>query len=66
MVPSTPESETASSVTGTLLDLLRQRKVASDRLFQENAYLRAEVARLTSENAALRARLDRGSGDTGS
>ncbi len=50
--------ETASTVTGTLLDLIRQGKVASDRLLRENTYLRAEVARLTCENAELRARLD--------
>ena len=54
--------ETASTVTGTLLDLIRQGKVASDRLLRENAYLRAEVARLTDENAELRARLDQGPG----
>ena len=59
---STPD--TASTVTGTLLDLIRQGKVASDRLLRENAYLRAEVARLTYENAELRARLDRRPGGT--
>ena len=52
----------ANTVTGTLLDLIRQGKVVSDRLFQENAYLRAEVARLTDENADLRARLGEGPG----
>ena len=56
--------ETASTVTGTLLDLIRQGKVASDRLARENANLRAEVARLTDENAELRARLDRRPGGT--
>ena len=50
--------ETASPVTGTLLDLIRQGKIASDRLIRENANLRAEVARLVGENAELRARLD--------
>jgi hypothetical protein len=56
--------ETGSTVTGTLLDLIRQGKVASDRLLRENAYLRAEVARLTDENAELRARLDQRPGGT--
>ena len=56
--------ETASTVTGTLLDLIRQGKVASDRLVRENAYLRAEVARLACENAELRARLGERRGDT--
>ena len=51
--------ETASSVTGTLLDLIRQGKVATDRMVRENAYLRGEVARLTHENAELRACLTR-------
>ena len=51
--------ETASSVTGTLLDLIRQGKVATDRLVRENVYLRGEVARLTHENAELRACLTR-------
>jgi hypothetical protein len=59
---STPE--VASTVTGTLLDLIRQGKVASDRLVRENAYLRAEVTRLTGENAELRARLDQRLGGT--
>jgi hypothetical protein len=59
---STPE--VASTVTGTLLDLIRQGKVASDRLLRENAYLRAEVTRLTGENAELRARLDQRLGGT--
>ena len=61
---STPEM--ASTVTGTLLDLIRQGKVASDRLLQENAYLRAEIARLTCENAELRTRSDPGPGSTAS
>lgn len=51
--------ETASSVTGTLLDLIRQGKVSTDRLVRENAYLRGEVARLTLENAELRTYLTR-------
>jgi hypothetical protein len=59
---STPE--VASTVTGTLLDLIRQGKVASDRLLRENAYLRAKVTRLTGENAELRARLDQRLGGT--
>jgi hypothetical protein len=59
---STPE--VASTVTGTLLDLIRQGKVASDRLLRENAYLRAEVTRLTGENAELRARLEQRLGGT--
>ncbi len=57
--------ETASTVTGTLLDLIRQGKVATDRLVRENAYLRGEVARLTHENAELRACLMR-KGETAS
>ena len=61
-INSTPE--TASAVTGTLLDLIRQGKVASDRLLRENTYLRAEVARLTCENAGLRACLDQRPGGT--
>lgn len=61
-INSTPD--TASTVTGTLLDLIRQGKVASDRLLRENANLRAEVARLTDENAELRARLDQRRGGT--
>ncbi len=60
MVGTRSLSETASTVTGTLLDLIRQGKVASDRLLRENAYLRAEVARLTRENSELRLRLDQG------
>lgn len=59
-----PAPETASTVTGTLLDLIRQGKVASDRLLRENAYLHAEIARLTFENGELRARLDRRPGGT--
>ena len=59
-----PAPEAAITVTGTLLDLIRQGKVASDRLFRENVYLRAEVARLTCENAELRARLDQRPGGT--
>jgi hypothetical protein len=54
----------ASTVTGTLLDLIRQGKVASDRLLRENAYLRAQVTRLTGENAELRARLGERLGGT--
>jgi hypothetical protein len=61
-INSAPEA--ASTVTGTLLDLIRQGKVASDRLVQENAYLRAEVARLTCENAELRARFGERLGGT--
>jgi len=59
---STPDA--ASTVTGTLLDLIRQGKVASDRLLRENAYLRAQVTRLTGENAELRARLGERLGGT--
>jgi len=51
-------------VTGTLLDLIRQGKVASDRLLRENAYLRAQVTRLTGENAELRAHLGERLGGT--
>jgi len=54
----------ASTVTGTLLDLIRQGKVASDRLLRENAYLRAQVTRLSGENAELRARLGERLGGT--
>jgi hypothetical protein len=50
-------AEATDTATGTLLDLLQRRKVASDRLARENAYLRAEVSRLASENAELRAHL---------
>ena len=60
----TPTPEAASTVTRTLLDLIRQGKVANDRLLRENAYLRAEVARLASENADLRAHLDQRVGGT--
>lgn len=56
--------DVASTVTGTLLDLIRQGKVASDRLLRENAYLRAQVTRLTGENAELRARLGERLGGT--
>ena len=59
---STPD--VASTVTGTLLDLIRQGKVASDRLLRENAYLRTQVTRLTGENAELRARLGERPGGT--
>ncbi len=52
----------AETVTGTLLDLIRQGKAASDRPLQENVSLRAAVARLTGENANLRARLGQGHG----
>jgi hypothetical protein len=62
MIGMKSASVTASTVTGTLLDLIRQGKVASDRLLRENAYLRAEVARLTCENSELRLRLDQGLG----
>jgi hypothetical protein len=61
-INSTPA--VASTVTGTLLDLIRQGKVASDRLLRENAYLRAQVTRLTGENAELRARLGERLGGT--
>jgi hypothetical protein len=60
MVGTKSLSETTSTVTGTLLDLIRQGKVASDRLLRENAYLRAEVTRLTRVNSELRLRLDQG------
>jgi|GEM_PF-891573 hypothetical protein len=56
--------DVASTVTGTLLDLIRQGKVASDRLLRENAYLRAQVTRLTGENAELRAHLGERLGGT--
>jgi len=61
MLATNPGPETVGTVTGTLLDLIRQGKVTSDRLVRENAYLRAEVARLTCEIAELRARLHQGS-----
>jgi hypothetical protein len=64
MFSTNPAPEMVSTVTGTLLDLIRQGKVASDRLVQENAYLRAEVARLAVENAELRACLAQRSGET--
>jgi len=57
-------AETTDTATGTLLDLLQRRKVASDRLARENAYLRAEVSRLASENAELRAHLAQARGET--
>ena len=60
----TPTPEAASTVTRTLLDLIRQGKVANDRLLRENAYLRAEVARLAGENADLRAHLNQRVGGT--
>jgi cell division protein FtsB len=66
MYASNAAPETGSTVTGTLLDLIRRRQAATDRLRRENAYLRAEVARLSSENAALRARLDQGPGEAAS
>lgn len=66
MIGINPSPETANTVTGTLLDLIRQGKVATDRLVRENAYLRAEVARLTCDNAELRARLDQGPGESAS
>jgi cell division protein FtsB len=60
MVRPKPRIEPAKdSATGTLLDLLQRRKIASDRLARENAFLKAEVARLTAENADLRAHLAR-------
>jgi predicted RNase H-like nuclease (RuvC/YqgF family) len=66
MVRPKPQTEEATdSATTTLLDLLQRRKVASDRLTRENAYLRAEVARLTTENADLRAHLARSRGEMG-
>ena len=60
----TPTPEAASTVTRTLLDLIRQEKVSNDRLLRENAYLRAEVARLACENADLRAHLSQRVGGT--
>ena len=51
---TSPETPT---VTGTLLDLIRQGKATTDRLLRENEHLRMEVARLTCENAELRGRL---------
>lgn len=66
MVRPKPRTEEATdSATTTLLDLLQRRKVTSDRLARENAYLRAEVARLTTENADLRAHLARSRGEMG-
>ncbi len=59
-------AEMADTATGTLLDLLQRRKVASDRLARENAYLRAEVSRLASENADLRAHLAQTRGEAAS
>jgi hypothetical protein len=64
MIATNSTPEVLSTVTGTLLDLIRQGKVASDRLLRENAYLRAEVTRLTGENAELRTRLGERLGGT--
>jgi hypothetical protein len=64
MFASNSTPAVASTVTGTLLDLIRQGKVASDRLLRENAYLRAQVTRLAGENAELRARLGERLGGT--
>ena len=61
--PKPMTAEATDTATGTLLDLLQRRKVASDRLTRENAYLRAEVSRLASENAELRAHLARARGE---
>jgi hypothetical protein len=63
MVSVSGGCETSGTVTGTLLDAIRRRKMVSDRLAGENAMLRAEVARLTSENAELRARLSQRVGE---
>ncbi|MEK6716713.1 MAG: hypothetical protein AABZ16_04400 [candidate division NC10 bacterium] len=63
MLTTNSAPETASTVTGMLLDLIQQGKVSKDRLARENAYLRGEVARLAHENAELRACLPR-KGDT--
>jgi hypothetical protein len=57
MLTANPSPWTASTVTETLFDLIRQGKIACDRLLRENAYLRAEISRLTCENAELRAHL---------
>jgi hypothetical protein len=64
MLATNAASENTGSVTGTLLELIRQGKVTTDRLLRENASLRAEVARLMSENADLRAGHGRQNGDT--
>ncbi len=64
MSPTQSRLGVASTVTGTLLDLIRQGKVATDRLLRENASLRAELVRLIDENADLRARLGEGRGGT--
>jgi cell division protein FtsB len=63
MLATNPASDQTGSVTGTLLELIRQGKVTTDRLLRENAYLRAEVAHLASENAELRAGLASRSGE---
>lgn len=63
MLATNPASDQTGSVTGTLLELIRQGKVTTDRLLRENTYLRAEVARLASENAELRAGLASRSGE---
>jgi len=63
MLAMNPAAGQTGSVTGTLLELIRQGKATTDRLLRENAALRAEVARLRSENAALRAGLTSRSGE---
>jgi hypothetical protein len=64
--PKSMIAEPTDTATGTLLDLLQRRKVTSDRLARENAYLRAEVSRLAAENAELRADLAQSRGGTAS
>lgn len=63
MLATNPASDQTGSVTGTLLELIRQGKATTDRLLRENASLRAEVARLEPENAELRAGLAGRSGE---
>jgi len=63
MLATHPASDQTGSVTGTLLELIRQGKATTDRLLRKNASLRAEVARLESENAELRAGLAGRSGE---
>lgn len=53
MLATNPASDQTRSVTGTLLELIRQGNATTDRWLRENATLRAEVARLESEHAEV-------------